>query len=58
VGETITVSLPVPPAGQRWVRHIDTARPYAAPKPAKGRTQIRANSVVVLVLEPDPTHHA
>ncbi len=53
VGDALTVTLPVPPPGQRWVRHIDTARPYAAPKPAKGRTRVRGTSVVVLVLEPD-----
>jgi isoamylase len=58
VGESIQVTLPAPPAGQRWVRHIDTASPHAAPKAARGRTQIRANSVVVLVLEPDPAHPA
>ena len=53
VGDALTVTLPEPPAGQRWVRHVDTARPYAAPKPAKGKTRVRGTSVVVLVLESD-----
>ena len=54
IGAGIDVILPDPPAGQQWVRHIDTARPYAAPKPARHKTRIRGNSVVVLVLEPAP----
>ena len=54
VGAGISVSLPAPPPGQRWVRHVDTARPYAAPKPAKLRTLVRSNSVVALVLEEAP----
>jgi isoamylase len=54
VGAALTVTLPDPPPGQRWVRHVDTARPYAAPKPARLRTLVRGNSVVALVLEPVP----
>ena len=55
VGGGITVTLPTPLAGRQWVRQIDTARPYAAPKPARNTTRVRANSVVVLVLESTQT---
>ena len=51
MGPGLNVSLPEPRKGRRWVRHVDTARPYAAPKPARAMTRVRANSVVVLVQE-------
>ena len=55
VGGGINVTLPEPPEGRHWVRQIDTARPYAAAKPARRSTRVRANSVVVLVLESTQT---
>ena len=55
VGGGIDVTLPDPPPGRQWVRRIDTARPYAAAKPAKRSTRVRGNSVVVLVLEASQT---
>ncbi|MCC5975954.1 MAG: glycogen debranching protein GlgX, partial [Rubellimicrobium sp.] len=53
-GPGLTVTLPEAPKGQRWIRHLDTASPKAAPKTARARTIVRANSVVALVLEPAP----
>ena len=53
-GGGVNVTLPDPPPGRHWVRRIDTARPYAAPKPARRSTRIRGTSVVVLVLEEAP----
>lgn len=51
VGAGLNVTLPEAPEGRQWVRQIDTARPYAAPKPARRMTRVRANSVVALVQE-------
>lgn len=53
-GPGLLVTLPPTTNGRSWVRHIDTARPYAAAKPAKSKTRVRANSVVVLVQEALP----
>ncbi|MGZ9810111.1 glycogen debranching protein GlgX [Pseudoroseicyclus sp. H15] len=50
-GAGVNVTLPSPPEGRRWVRHIDTARPYAGPKPARDVARVRQNSVVVFVQE-------
>lgn len=50
-GHGLNVALPATPKERQWVRHIDTARPYASPKPARRMTRVRANSVVVLVQE-------
>jgi glycogen operon protein len=55
VGDGFSVTLPEPPSGQAWVRHLDTARPGAKPSPTRGdRAPVIANSVVVFVLEPGP----
>ncbi len=54
-GGPTNVTLPVPPDGYVWVRHIDSARPSDPPKPHGRRTRIRGRSVVVMVLEPDET---
>ncbi|WP_334061271.1 glycogen debranching protein GlgX [Limimaricola cinnabarinus] len=54
-GGPCLVTLPAPPEGYLWVRHIDSARPDAPPRPHGGRTRIRGRSVVVMVLEPDET---
>ena len=52
-GEALRVVLPEPPPGQAWMRRLDTARPGAAPAPARGgRANVATNSVVVFVLEP------
>ncbi|MGR3466082.1 glycogen debranching protein GlgX [Limimaricola sp.] len=51
-GGPCLVTLPFPPEGYVWVRHIDSARPDAPPKPHGSRTRIRGRSVVVMVLEP------
>ncbi|MGR3593294.1 glycogen operon protein [Limimaricola soesokkakensis] len=51
-GGPCSVTLPAPPEGHVWVRHIDSARPQADPRPHGGRTRIRGRSVVVMVLEP------
>jgi glycogen operon protein len=53
-GPATRVTLPDAPPGLVWVRHIDTARPHAAPRCAPARTLIRAASVVAFVLERDP----
>ncbi|WP_373356696.1 glycogen debranching protein GlgX [Pseudoroseicyclus sp. CXY001] len=50
-GAGVNVTLPPPPEGRRWVRHIDTARPYAGPKPAREVARVRESSVVVFVQE-------
>lgn len=50
-GGTHFVKLPDTPTGRSWVRHIDTSRPDAAPRVSAGRKKIRAESVVVFVLE-------
>lgn len=52
VGGPQTVVLPEPPEGQRWVRHVDTSRPGAAPFAVEGQTlAVEGESVVVMVLE-------
>jgi isoamylase len=52
VGGPGTVVLPEPPGGQRWVRHVDTDRPGAAPVAVEGGTvAVAGDCVVVLVLE-------
>jgi glycogen operon protein len=50
-GGTHFVKLPDAPDGRHWVRHIDTTLPEMRPSNAEGRKKIRANSVVVFVLE-------
>ncbi|MHC0054494.1 glycogen debranching protein GlgX [Actibacterium sp. D379-3] len=51
-GKPETVVLPTVPAGQVWVRHIDTAVPEHAPEPvAEDRITVAEDAVVVLVLE-------
>lgn len=52
-GRRFNVTLPESEKGHHWVRHLDTARPDAAPKPAHGRKRIHTNSVVVFVQEKD-----
>ncbi|MBO6852672.1 MAG: glycogen debranching protein GlgX [Marivivens sp.] len=52
-GRRFNVTLPEPAEGHHWMRHIDTARPDATPKPAHGRKRIHTNSVVVFVQEKD-----
>jgi glycogen operon protein len=52
-GPATPVTLPDPPPGRIWVRHLDTARPWAAPLTAPARTLIRSQSVVAFVLEPE-----
>ncbi|NAZ36059.1 glycogen debranching protein GlgX [Rubellimicrobium sp. CFH 75288] len=52
VGDALDVTLPDPPEGQGWVRHVDTARPHARPVPVRrGTIPVAANSIVVLALE-------
>ena len=46
-----TVTLPPPDEGRAWVRHIDTARPDAPPRPMPGRIRVTGHSVVALVQE-------
>ena len=55
VGDAIDVTLPDPPPGRAWVRHIDTARPEAPPLRVDGVLPVAANSVVALVQEGDKT---
>jgi glycogen operon protein len=50
-GSAHFVTLPEVPTGRTWVRHIDTALPDMLPITTKGRTKIRAECVVVFVLE-------
>jgi len=50
-GPICSATLPVPPEGRQWVRHIDTARPDAAPRPAGISKKIHADSVAVFLLE-------
>ena len=57
-GGRLSVSLPAPVAGHRWVRHVDTARPDAGPKSMRDKVPVRAMSVVVLVEEPDAARTA
>jgi glycogen operon protein len=52
-GPATRVTLPDPPPGRIWVRHLDTARPWTAPRCAPARTLIRSHSVVAFVLEPE-----
>ncbi len=50
-GPALTVTLPEPAEGWRWVRHLDTADPDAAPLPLLKPLKVHANAVVALVLE-------
>ncbi|MDU8910654.1 glycogen debranching protein GlgX [Aestuariicoccus sp. MJ-SS9] len=52
-GDEVTLTLPVPQAGFRWVRHLDSADPEAAPRRAKRREPMSAHSVLAFVLEPE-----
>lgn len=50
-GPSFYATLPIPRDGMSWVRYIDTAKPDATVKPAKGRKRIDANSIVVFAQE-------
>jgi len=56
-GGGLTVTPPPVRPGHQWVCHIDTARPDAPPRVARKRLAVAAQSVVVLVMEPDPAAH-
>ncbi|SLN38008.1 Glycogen debranching enzyme [Roseivivax jejudonensis] len=50
-GDALTLTLPDPPDGFAWIRHIDTATPGAGPAPAGAAIEMAAASVLVCVLE-------
>ena len=53
-GDAVRVTIPNPPDGMHWVCKIDTSdTDHPLAKPADGRLDCPADSVVVLVLEPD-----
>ncbi len=53
-GGGLTVTPPPVRPGFQWICHIDTARPDAPPRVTRKRLAVAAQSVVVLVMEPDP----
>ena len=55
VGGPVSVTLPDPSEGRHWVRHIDTAKPDAAPKACKSKLRVSAHSIAVLVQEMNQT---
>ncbi|QFT63181.1 glycogen debranching protein GlgX [Roseivivax sp. THAF30] len=50
-GEETEITLPGPPEGWRWVRHIDTRAPLAEPAPQEGACRLSGPGVLVFVLE-------
>ena len=50
--EPLDIHLPPTPAGQVWVRHLDSAGPNHEPEQMGARLKINGQCVVMCVLEP------